>query len=554
MPSHAEAELYEAFREQLPDDVLVLHSFAWLECPRGWPPRDAESDFVVLDPNRGILVVEVKGGSVLYDPQRGWHGESRSGPFPITDPFEQGRKGKFAVLHELQENKRWPRPKIVLGHAAFFPDITGKDQFVQRPDVVRAIVGDRTDIHSLDLWIRGVFAWWRGDGNQLRALGADGLSLAEEVFCSRIEVRPLLSQILAVEEEHRIELTEQQSRILEVLAFKHRAVVQGGAGTGKTVIAAELARRCTSADLRTAVLCYNAPLASVLQRSLAGTGALVLDYHAFCHWAVREAEREHSVDMLALAEREFPGEGFFTVQLPFALLTASEYVTTRFDAIIVDEGQDFSKDYWMSIRMFLKDEAQGYLHIFADDNQLLYQDTTDYPMDYHFSPLRQNCRNTDAIHDLAYCYYDHDESTSPPGIPGHPIEVLMHPSIGTQACGIARAVQTLIRNHGLRRSDIAVLTPSLSKNAYADALAQFAQFEIGDAESADSNLVRLDTVKRFKGLEAQLVFLWDPIELESEVGRELLYVGFSRAKSRLIVVGDARTASFIGDRGIPLKL
>ncbi len=551
LSSRAEAVLYVAFREQLPGDVLVLHEFRWIDCPRGWAPTDAESDFVVFDPHRGILVVEVKGGEVKYDPDIGWRGRNVDGWHRVTDPFEQGKKGKYAVLSELGQNPQWPKAKIVLGHAAFFPDVSGKEQFARRPDAALAIIGDSTDITAVESWVAKAFAYWKGDTTSLRPLETEGLALAESTLCRRINVRPLLSHSMLAEEEKRVELTEQQSRILEVLPWKNRAVVPGGAGTGKTVIAAELARRCVAAGLRTALLCYNSPLATVLQRTLVTSNKLlVLDYHQFCYWAIREAKRESGVDLLAEAEIEYPGEDFFTVQLPFALLAGSERVSHRFDAIIVDEGQDFNRDYWLSIRLYLQDESRSHLFIFCDDNQAIYASTIDYPADYYFSPLRRNCRNTDAIHEISYRFYRGDEQTTPPDIPGAPIQVLVRPTISVQARTIAAVIRQLITVEKVNPSDIAVLTPSLAKRSYHEALQNVASFPTGGAECYDLDRVRVDTVKRFKGLEAAVVFVWDPYELEIEAGAELVYVGLSRAKSRLIVVGDHRVNAFVGPKGV----
>ena len=58
--SSAELQLLEAFHSQLPDDFLVMHSVAWISKPRGSGPRDGESDFLIVHPRLGLLVVEVK--------------------------------------------------------------------------------------------------------------------------------------------------------------------------------------------------------------------------------------------------------------------------------------------------------------------------------------------------------------------------------------------------------------------------------------------------------------------------------------------------------------
>src|SRR5271165_4044383 len=99
LDSKAEAVLYRALRDQLPDDMLVLHSFRWIRAPKGFPPEDAESDFVLLDPTAGILVIEVKGGGIEFAPETGWFSTDRNRVRrSIKDPFEQAKKGKYEIL------------------------------------------------------------------------------------------------------------------------------------------------------------------------------------------------------------------------------------------------------------------------------------------------------------------------------------------------------------------------------------------------------------------------------------------------------------------------
>lgn len=153
--------------------------------------------------------------------------------------------------------------------------------------------------------------------------------------------------------------------------------------------------------------------------------------------------------------------------------------------------------------------------------------------------LTRNCRNTKFIHNAAYAYYQ-GEATEPPPIEGAPIEILEAPSRGSQAKRLHSLVTSLNQDEHVDAETIAVLVPSSGHTAFYATLkdrplprpCSWAMETYGKRAG-----VRVDTVQRFKGLEASIVFLWGADELDPEIDQELLYVTLSRAKSRLFLVG-----------------
>ncbi|RMH55618.1 MAG: NERD domain-containing protein, partial [Bacteroidetes bacterium] len=52
-----------------------------------------EADFVILHPDYGMLVIEVKGGGVTWDRAKNrWFSEGRHARNPIADPFRQAQR------------------------------------------------------------------------------------------------------------------------------------------------------------------------------------------------------------------------------------------------------------------------------------------------------------------------------------------------------------------------------------------------------------------------------------------------------------------------------
>ena len=66
-----------------------------------------------------------------------------------------------------------------------------------------------------------------------------------------------------------------------------------------------------------------------------------------------------------------------------------------------------------------------------------------------------------------------------------------------------------------------------------------------EGDKSENGLI-VDTVNRFKGLEATILFMWGLDTIDLAKSKELLYVGFSRAKAFLIVVGNRATCNALG--------
>jgi hypothetical protein len=168
--SPAECKLYETLRDGLPGEYVVFHSVAWLvRNPRGGA-RDGEADFVIAHPERGILVLEVKGGAIRYD---GATNEWFSGSYAVKDPFEQAKGNKYSLLDKLNDLPYWRNRWLTLGHAVAFPDVTVKTDL--RLDAPQAIILDAFDLDSVQPWVDAALDYWRQTDERTGGLGRDGV-------------------------------------------------------------------------------------------------------------------------------------------------------------------------------------------------------------------------------------------------------------------------------------------------------------------------------------------------------------------------------------------
>ena len=547
-PSKAEQKVYTALKERLPDSFSVFHSVAWIAKNQAGEAADGETDFLVAHPDQGILAIEVKGGGVRVDYRTGqWSSVDALGrEHQIANPFKQAMRGKHSLLAKLREHPDWKRigiGRVPAGHAVLLPDLADARR-LQGPDAPAEILGDASDLAHIDRWVERVFGHWRGaDVHKVDAasiLGTAGVDLVRRVFARVVEVRPLLSHVAAEEEEERLRLTADQVRVLDLLARQRRVAVSGGAGTGKTLLAAEKARRLAAEGFSTLLTCFNRPLADYLQSLCAGVNGLeVANFHQVCEGWAKEASALGR-DVIAETNLHYPRGDYFDLQLPAAFSLATDIVRRRYDAIVVDEGQDFSDEFWLPLELSLVDADRSPLYVFYDENQAVYRLASGFPLRMAPIALSKNCRNTRVIHHAAFRHYEGPDAEPPP-LEGAPIIRLEEDTIDRQARAISRCVSQLVREEKFRPEDIVVLCADRIRRADYERALSGTALPAGTAWSTrgvkQSGRILIESVARFKGLESLICVLWlGPGQTDLD-GRETLYVGLSRARSLLAVCG-----------------
>lgn len=551
LPSQAEAKVYRALRDALPCEFVIFFQVGWILRREEEQAKDGETDFVVCHPDLGYLCIEVKGGGVGFDAISGdWFSVDRNRQkHAINNPINQAMKAKYSIRSKLNEHPRWRNlslGNVLRGHAVFFPDL-GDAKFMSRPDMPAPLIGCDKDLLCAKAWIEDVFSYWRNNSSGYTPLGRHGVDVLREVFAKSFEVAPLVSSQLNDQEARRLVLTKDQMRVLDFLRSHRRAAVSGGAGTGKTVLALEKALRLSSEGFRTLLTCYNRQLADHLSSLCVGVPNIdVMSFHQLCHRQVERANRASGRDLVAEAKVTYPGKGLYEVQLPNALGYSLDILPDRYDAIVCDEGQDFSEEFWVPLELLLSDYDRGPLYVFYDDNQNLYARAGTFPIrDEPFS-LTTNCRNTSPIHKAAYKFYK-GVPVNPPAIQGDEVQFDESPSRDAQATKINARIVDLIARQGVTPGDITVLVAdALHKAEYYSALRKLPLPKPAiwlEEGVRGKNTVLIDTIQRFKGLESTIVILWGLDSIDLSDRQELLYVGMSRAKSLLFIVGRVSTCS-----------
>lgn len=498
---------------QLDDDFVVFHSVPW-QGKRHGKQGDGEADFVVAHPNKGVLILEVKGGAIDIDAGQ-WISQSRNGErHKIRNPFEQAADSKFKLREYLAEHVPRLRGGLRCGHAVAFPSIEVAGDL--STDGPRSIVLDRNDLRDIEKSIGRVMSHWeatRLDDQQFSAL--------RKALVPTTKIRRTQKQNVEDVVEQLLELTEQQASILQFLKRQRRALITGGAGTGKTVLAVEKAKQLAADGFSVLLLCFNAPLGDELANSLTDESNITAgNFHKVAMALVKEAKLETGAW----------GDDFWDVQLPELVPDAAEKLGRSFDAVIVDEGQDFHDGWWTTIELLLSDPDDGILYVFADDHQDLYRTGWAPPFEAEPFQLDINCRNTVEIGERVNAIFDRDEPSL--GVSGQKPGFVE--AKGKKAAEKIVQFVNVLLGEGMPPESIAVLT---QKKPMAQSLRGV---KVGDIKLTEPGKpgVTVETIHRFKGLEADAVALWLE-EIEDVDDRVLAYVGMSRARALLLVVGPA---------------
>jgi len=312
-------------------------------------------------------------------------------------------------------------------------------------------------------------------------------------------------------------------------------VLVGPAGSGKTTLAVEIAKRLAAKGNRTLLTCFNKRLGDHLRASAAGIEGLdVAHFHELCVRLAVEAGIELEEPDVGPSSRSFEHD------LPEALAEAAARLGPRYDAIVVDEGQDFRAWWWPALLALHRDPDDGALYVFADDSQNLYGGELPIPDEDRVGPIGHNLRNTKEIAEFVSVFYDGDEKPSSRGPSGRPVEVLGYEDDEALVRLVHTVLVNLVEEERVPLEDIALLTPSGTGKSRLRAHERIGPYRL--SERLEAGTLLATSVHAFKGLERPVVILAELGDKHDEDLRRYLYIGASRARNHLIVLAAERVA------------
>ena len=334
--SNAERQIFNRLKtDPNTESWIVLHSLGLSE--RSGKPY-GEIDFVVIVPDGGLVCLEIKGGRVSCS-NGVWavtdqHGETHT---MKRSPFMQAREGMFALREAIESHfgKSHDITRCTIGYAVVFPDVDAPPQTIEYESYE---VIDRTSLQRpISRLIRRVI---RDQQRKLRARVDSVLPTPELAREIRQFLRPDFEIIIARSvqiyrtEEKLIRLTERQYDVLDRLQENPRCLIKGAAGTGKTLLGIEYARRAAKQGDRVLLICYNRLFGDWLREQTKDyTGIAAGSYYRCLREIIMASP---FADEFRLQEQKVSKSRLFSEIFPFyGELSVSE-IKTPYDVLVLD--------------------------------------------------------------------------------------------------------------------------------------------------------------------------------------------------------------------------
>lgn len=539
---------------------MVLHS---LNLKQSGRQPYGEVDFVVVIPGEGVLCLEIKGGRVACDDDGAWTTTDATGAcYPLKrSPFAQARDGMFEVRGFLENafSRASEFYCVPFGYSVVFTDIEAPplEIGIQPWEVV--------DTRGLEAGLpRLLLGALKQQRIRLRLNSVFPEPQPSTVRRIKDSLRPSFERIVARStlihnsERQLVALTEEQYERLDNLESNARCVFEGAAGTGKTLLALEFARRRAFAGDRVLLLCFNRLLGDWFSSEVntSGVGGItagrfykclrdVITGSVIASEFLREEQNAAESDLF---ERVYPLYG------GLALDSAEPH-----DVIVMDEAQDLIREETLQllgqwVRGGLK---EGRWAFFGDfHRQAIFGNHTNAELQrllttacgfFTRANLRQNCRNTRRIGEETALLSGFDVPPYRMGqIDGASVDYVEYTEQSSQSDSLRSVLQRILDDPGMDPTDVIILSRYRFENSAASSLASSDRFTVRPVDGRDATRsrkpsFRFATAHAFKGMESKAVILCDVDRIETDEDRSLLYVSMSRARSLLTVLLHART-------------
>ena len=371
----------------LPDDYYVFHSLK-IASVRTNTFQENEGDFVVFNPDKGLICIEAKAGRVKYQNGQWFYGNDT--PMHKGGPFRQADNIKWKIIDCIRD-KGYDRivSRCKFFHAVWFPMLSVDD--IRKIDLPTECTIEqiltKESLSNVEEDINKIFSiqMFAGRNELIQNLSQNDIQiLINRILCPQFDIFPSSSTDNDLKRVIFHHLLDEQKNVLDFMIEQKTAAVNGAAGTGKTMVALEKARRNADAGERVLFLCYNIRLKQYLEENFKNS---YIDFYTIDGYACRICNTDKP-DYAQLCEK---------------LIEISESGTFRYKHIIVDEGQDFGIDsieendvIQLLKELVTEDPINGSFYVFYDRLQLVqsrlvpvYIENADCKV-----TLYRNCRNT----------------------------------------------------------------------------------------------------------------------------------------------------------------
>lgn len=507
--SLGEYKIFNALK-QLPDDWYVFYSVNWNSKLNTGKVTWGEADFVIYNRLYGMLVVEVKSGGIEF--KNGEWLQTRldtNEKYKMKNPFTQANRSKYKLI-DLFDNYLPNYEKCFVDKAVWFPSINNVDNINLPMEYNRSLVLTSEALENPLKYIIQAFDFY--NSKHFNNLSKDGSKKLLNIIMPEFDLVPSSSNIKEEIDFSFYQLTSSQKKVLDFIGEQENAAIQGGAGTGKTFIAVEQARRF-AADGKVLFLCFNKYLYKHLSNNCFNNNVDYYNIHTFLG--------------------KFTDENLYTTNNLLKVLRTIDLAELNYKYLIIDEAQDIDNDV-LSLLLTNSKDKNIKCFVFYDKNQLLYSKKMPNILnDFDCKlTLTKNCRNTLKILSTVNSSLSIPIKTNDYYIVGNMPRLFY----SNQTASIISKLEEVINNYlndGYSEEDITILTLKTEDKSIIGSSMKIGKNYI-KRESDDSGIF-FTTAKKFKGLESNVVLLvdFDSDILSDEENLRLFYVSTSRAKQKL---------------------
>ena len=535
---------------------VVLHS---LDLARHVKQVSGEADFVVIVPNQGVAVFEVKSHEFVKLDERGWWLGTSSTP-EARGPFKQASRAMHSIRLYLGARlpaliEQCPFVSGVVFTAVSFP-VNSPEWHLWQVIDKQALNAGLLSSRVLAM-LHNARAHFHASG--LRMLDASALTSKAAIDIAST-LRPKFEFFIKPADRIRnlqaglIKCTAQQFQVLDVIADNERVLIHGPAGTGKTCLALEMLRRekATRPASSVALFCFNKLLGERLAQDAAGLGVGEIRTGNIHSWLV---------ELVGRVPRN-PSADYWSNELPQAAAELLLQTGPVLDLLILDEAQDLMNDAYLDVfDLLLKGGMKDGRFLFLGDleRQSIFSSVAD--RGYQIERIKRratrglarfrlniNCRNTAEISSFVetlghlrpgYSSVLRGDTHVDPSLE-------FYVSADDALSQLSDKLRELLKM-GFAASDIVILSAA-GDNSSAARLGARGSWKGVVAPYASKTAVgriRYTTIHAFKGLEAPAVVVTDIANLDSVRSGDLFYIALSRALHRLDVLAHARTQGAI---------
>jgi len=499
--------------ESLPDQYYVFHSFKIVTMENN-TIQESETDFIVFNREKGIICLEAKAGSGIRYQDGEWIYSSGT-VMSHGGPFRQA-SGSMYRLRDVIKNSRLKvlldRCKLLYG--VWFPGISDEKlrQLSFPQDAPKTLVLTLEALNDPEPYLDRIFNsttyYNRHDISETELTAAEADQLVRSIFCPEFGVFPTASFDAQLKKTVFHRLLREQANVLNFLEDQKIAVINGAAGTGKTMIAVEKARRNASDGEKVLFLCFNRQLRDYLEENYSHE---LIEYQTIASLACK---------LCNTAEPDYE-------RLDQKLNSMFDLGTFPWKHVIVDEGQDFGieaidqSDILQTLRTIME-MSEGSFYVFFDKLQLIQ---TNKMPDYIENAdcrltLYRNCRNTENIATTSLRpITDRKPKLFEGAVKGIPAKIHFYSTIPSALAEL----DTIIDGYKAEGyKDIVILTTETEQSSLLAGRITNGLYR---------QKYRFSTCRKFKGLEADVIILID-ISRNTFVRDNILrfYVGTSRAR------------------------